>query len=178
MKRAIIAGIGNVLLGDDGVGPYVVQLLKSRFEFEEGVEVEDLGTPALDTIDYFAGKDVLIVVDSVDNGTEPGTVTLYRKDDLIRHAPTVRMDPHSPALSECLLMADLIGCCPREVLLVGVSGKDYGAGCSLSSTVRKAAEGAITTVLRELNRLDIDYVERNRHAATDIWWVEEVVSRA
>ena len=175
MTRVIIAGIGNVLLGDDGVGPYVVQLLKSRFELDDGVEVEDLGTPALDIIDYFAGKDALIVVDSVDNGAAPGTVTLYRKDDLIRHAPAVRMDPHSPALSESLFTADLMGYCPGEVLLVGVSGANYNAGCSLSPLVRDAAETVIAEVLRELDQLGIKPVERVQHAATDIWWARESV---
>jgi len=33
MKTAMIAGIGNVLLGDDGIGPYVVRLLESRYSF-------------------------------------------------------------------------------------------------------------------------------------------------
>src|SRR5579864_4022906 len=48
MKRALIGGIGNVLLGDDGIGPYVVHVLESRYTFGESVAVADLGTPALD----------------------------------------------------------------------------------------------------------------------------------
>jgi len=45
----------SVLLGDDGVGPYVTRLLAALYEFEEGVEVEDLGTPALDLVDRISG---------------------------------------------------------------------------------------------------------------------------
>ena len=41
MKEVLIGGIGNVLLGDDGVGPFVLQILASRYEFEGGVELID-----------------------------------------------------------------------------------------------------------------------------------------
>jgi len=141
MKRILIAGIGNVLLGDDGVGPYVVRWLDSAYSFGEGVEVEDLGTPALDFIDHIAGLDALIVIDSVDNGRDPGTITLYRRPDLLRSAPSVRMDTHSPAITESLLAADIFfGMPPREVLLVGISAGSYTAGCQLSERVKSAVE--------------------------------------
>ena len=42
-QKVLISGIGNVLLGDDGVGPYVVRLLEAGYEFEDGVEIDDLG---------------------------------------------------------------------------------------------------------------------------------------
>jgi hydrogenase maturation protease len=115
VKRVLIAGIGNILLGDDGVGPYVVRWLRSAYSFAKGVEVEDLGTPSLDFIDHIAGLDALIVVDSVDNGLAAGTVTLYRKPDLLKNASVIRMDTHSPAITESLLAADIFfGMPPRE----------------------------------------------------------------
>ncbi len=43
MKQVLIGGIGNILLGDDGVGPYAARLLAARYEFEDGVEIIDLG---------------------------------------------------------------------------------------------------------------------------------------
>ena len=47
MRTALIGGIGNVLLGDDGVGPYILRLLESQYDFGDGIELLDLGTPAL-----------------------------------------------------------------------------------------------------------------------------------
>src|SRR5271165_3465619 len=55
VKRALIGGIGNVLLGDDGVGPYVVRLLESQYSFGNNVELADLGTPALDLTHQIVG---------------------------------------------------------------------------------------------------------------------------
>ncbi|HZQ25542.1 MAG TPA: hydrogenase maturation protease [Terriglobales bacterium] len=170
MKKVLIAGVGNVLLGDDGVGPFVTRLLASRYEFESGVEIEDLGTPALDFIDNLLGLDALIVVDSVENGKPAGSVTLYRKPHLVRHAPGVRMDPHSPAMSESIMAADLIGTGPREVLLIGISGGSYEAGCDLSAPVKASVEAAIREVIRELDRLRIPHHLNENAGSPAIWW--------
>jgi hydrogenase maturation protease len=173
MKRILIGGIGNVLLGDDGVGPYVVRLLAARYGFGEGVEVADLGTPALDLIDQISGKDAVILIDSIDTDAAPGTVVLYRKADIVRHCPAVRMDPHSPALVDTLLSADFFGIAPVDVLLVGIQAGSYRAGCSLSQPVKASVDQAIAVVLRELERLDIGHRRREHEAELDTWWITE-----
>jgi len=178
MKKILVAGIGSVLLGDDGIGPYVARSLRSNYMFDEGVEIEDLGTPALDLIDHIAGLDALIVVDAVANGTVPGTVTLYRKPDLTRNVPAMRLDPHSPALSDALWAAEFYGGCPQEVLLVGVSGDSFGATCELSDAVRASVETAVHEVLRELDRLDAGFVRRFEEAEPNIWWEEPKLAMA
>ena len=169
MKRVLIAGIGNVLLGDDGVGPYVARVLSSSFEFEAGVQVEDLGTPALDLIDHLTGLDALILLDSVDDGNPPGTVAVYRKEDILQHGPPVRMDTHSPALTESLLAAEFVGSAPKEVMLIGISGSRYDAGCQLSVPVQNAVAHMIDEVLLELDRLDLCY-EPIEGKGSEIWW--------
>ena len=170
MRRVLIAGIGNVLLGDDGVGPYVVRQLESAYSFDEGVQLEDLGTPALDFIDHIAGLDALIVVDSVDNGKTPGTITLYRHQDLIRKAPSIRMDTHSPAIIESLMAADVFfGMPPREVLLVGITAESYAGSCDLSEAVQNAIGSAVQHVLTELDRLNVSY-KKKQDTPSGVWW--------
>jgi hydrogenase maturation protease len=170
MKRVLVAGIGNVLLGDDGVGPFVVQWLNNGYAFPDGVEVEDLGTPALDFIDRIVGLDALIVVDAVHNDQPAGTVTLYGKDDLLRNAPGVRMDTHSPALTESLMAAELFfGFPPKEVLLIGISGESYQADCTLSAAVRAAVPAAVTAVFEELTRLGVVYSAKQAANPPSTW---------
>ena len=170
MKRVLIAGIGNILLGDDGVGPYVVRTLGANYIFDDGVEIVDVGTPALDFIDLLDGLDLLIVVDAIRDGAEPGTVKVYEKAELLRHTPGVRMDPHSPALIESLLAAEFYGSGPREVALVGVQGARYEAGCSLSEVVQASVEQTVHEVLRVLDRADVGFVRRFDEADPAIWW--------
>jgi len=99
VRQALIGGIGNVLLGDDGVGPFVVRILESMYTFEESVEIVDLGTPALDLTHQIVALRSLILVDSVASDDAAGMVALYTKEDILRDTPAQRLDPHSPALS-------------------------------------------------------------------------------
>jgi hydrogenase maturation protease len=173
MKKVLIGGIGNVLLGDDGVGPYVARLLAARYEFDEGVEVADLGTPALDLIDQISAKDAVILIDSIEADAAPGTIVLYLKADIVRHCPTVRMDPHSPALVDTLLCADFFGIAPAEVLLVGIQAGSYEAGCSLSELVEASLDQAIVKVLSELDRLGVEHRSREHPPGIAIWWTND-----
>jgi hydrogenase maturation protease len=172
-RNILIGGIGSVLLGDDAVGPYVAELLATCYEFEERVEVIDLGTPALDLVEQISGKDAIILIDCVDAQADPGTVLLYRKEDIVRHSPGVRMDPHSPALVETLLSAEFLGVAPAEVLLVGIVAKSFDAGADLSTPVRASVDRAISVILRELDRLGVIYKRREKAIELGIWWTSK-----
>lgn len=174
--KILVGGIGSVLLGDDGIGPYVAALLEERYRFDESVSVVDLGTPGLDLVAHLSGIDALILIDSVANGAVPGTVTLYRRDDILRSGPApVRMDPHSPALSESLLIAELAGQGPRDILLVGITGGQYESCSMLSASALQAATTAVSEVLAELRRLGVDYCERSESGGPLIWWSPQAV---
>lgn len=174
MRRALIGGVGNVLLGDDGVGPYVLRLLESQYEFSEDVGLIDLGTPALDLTHQIVGLRSLILIDSVTSDEPAGTVLLYRKDEILSVAPAERLDPHSPALSECLMTADLLGASPEHVLLVGIVGESYEPGQPLSPSVRDAAQKAVEPILDELQVLGYCFHKKRTPEAPAIWWSSEL----
>jgi hydrogenase maturation protease len=170
VRQALITGIGNVLLGDDGVGPYVVRLLESMYSFEESVEIADLGTPALDLTHQIVGLRSLILVDSVANDEPAGAIALYRKEDILRETPGQRLDPHSPALSECLMTVAMLGAMPEHVLLVGIAGKCYEPGHPLSAAVRQSVGSAIDQILQELQQLGFAFRKKVSPDEPGIWW--------
>lgn len=160
-----------MLLGDDGVGPYVVHVLEKSFRFDDCVTLVDLGTPGLDLVAHLSGVDALILIDSVENGSAPGTVTLYRREEILRHGPApVRMDPHAPALSESLLIAEIAGESPQEVLLIGITGEHYETSTFLSGSVRDAVGRAVLDVLLELDRLGVGYQTIDTACDCVAWW--------
>ena len=170
-KRVLIGGIGNVLLGDDAVGPYVVRLLESQYCFPDNVEIADLGTPALDLTHRIAGLQAVIFVDCVACHEHlPGTVLLYHKCDILRVQPAQRLDPHSPALSECLMTTDMLGESPEQVTLVGIVGECFEPGSPLTPAVEYAAKAVISSILGNLARLDIPYETRPSTSSPSIWW--------
>ncbi len=169
MKRVLIAGVGNVLLGDDGVGPYVSCLLDSRFQFGEGVSVEDLGTPGLDLVVHLSEADTILIIDCVNDDKPAGTVTVFDRSEIVKYGTTIRVDGHSPALTESLMIAEFAGDTPKQIVLVGISGKPF-EGCDLSSEVRASVEKAITEVLNQLDRWNIAYHPKEIPAVPQIWW--------
>lgn len=175
MKPVLIAGIGNVLLGDDGVGPYLIRVLESRYDFGDDIEIADLGTPALDLLHRIAGRRVVILIDCVASAEDvPGTVVPYEKEDILRIAPKPRLDPHSPAVSECLLTAEMLGVSPNNVLLVGVVGQSVEPGCRLSDAVREAVEPAIDAIVLELKFLGCSVKEKTIASDEAVWWTEDL----
>jgi len=177
MSRVLIAGIGNVLLGDDGVGPFVIKVLESQFEFQADVELADLGTPGLDLPLYLSRAKALILVDSAKFGGEAGAIRLFRNRDILQNAPRMRIDTHSPALVESIALTELMGLLPRELLMIGVQGSGFEPGSTLSRPVRQCIPHIIDAVRRELHRLSVWCEPKLNAAAPRIWW-DRVVSAA
>ncbi|MGE5110177.1 MAG: hydrogenase maturation protease [Acidobacteriaceae bacterium] len=175
MNRVLIAGVGNVLLGDDGVGPYVACLLQSRYTFPENVRVEDLGTPGLDLVVHLADADTILIIDCVDDGKPAGTVTVYRRPDIVRQGSSLRIDGHSPALTESLMIAEFAGEKKKQIAVIGISGKPVD-GVELSEAVRAALEPAIETALKQLESWGVLWQRKQTVTPPQVWWETQVVA--
>jgi hydrogenase maturation protease len=77
--RVVVLGIGNVLMGDDALGPQVVEALLAGYRFEDNVRVLDAGTPGLDLAPFVMEADALILVDTGPLRGLPGSLRLYRE---------------------------------------------------------------------------------------------------
>ena len=177
MRRLLIAGIGNVLLGDDGVGPFVIKVLESQYDFAESVELADLGTPGFDLLVHLSGADAVILVDSAKFGGRAGDIRLFRKEEILRIPAVARLDPHSPALRESLSQLELMGTMPGELLLVGIQGSHFEPGSPLSTPVRECVPVIIDAVRRELHRLDTWCEPKASAGIPAVWWDQNFKQR-
>jgi len=165
-----VFGLGNVLMGDDALGPTVIAQLIAGYEFSEDVHVEDLGTPGLDMHPHLAGRTALILVDVVKSQGEAGELRLYRKDEILRHAPGVRVSPHDPGVKEALLALQFAGGDPAEILLVGIIPDVVGHALGMTEKVRAAVPVAEAAILEELERLGVPAKPRQTRRDPDLWW--------
>jgi hydrogenase maturation protease len=137
MKTAIY-GIGNILLGDDGIGPAVVNYLFANNTFGDDITLEDLGTPSLDLPNYLTGFDRVIFIDAVAVDAPPGTIRLFSRDEITAVSPGIRISPHEPTINDALIVLDFAGGAPRDVVLIGVVPHTLENGMTLSPAVGKA----------------------------------------
>jgi hydrogenase maturation protease len=172
--RVAVIGLGNVLMGDDALGPYAVRVLQATHEFPPGVSVTDAGTPGLDLTPYILGVEALIVIDTVKSDGPPGTLKLYRRDELLARPPAPRLSPHDPGLAETLLLLEFRGDAPRDVLLVGVIPQRVGQGVGLTPAVAGALPAVERAVLDELSRLGCPARQAAAPEVPDIWWEKPV----
>jgi hydrogenase maturation protease len=164
-----ILGLGNVLMGDDGLGPTVLHDLLSRYDLTD-VEVHDLGTPGLDLVPFLSGADTVILVDTVRSEGAPGDRRRYEKAEILRHAPHPRVSPHDPGLKEALLALEFDGRAPGEVVLLGAIPEQTDMGTTLTPPLQAAARALVDDVLEELRRRGIAPRLRETPRTDRPWW--------
>ena len=152
--RVLVAGVGNVFLGDDGFGVEVARRLVGE-AFPEGVQVADFGIRGVHlAYELLDGYDLLILVDAAPRGEAPGTVFVLEpdfggSDGVARGDSGFLLDAHSLDPEVVLgILADLGGTVGR-VVIVGCEPAEVVERMGLSAPVSHAVDEA-ARVVREL----------------------------
>ncbi len=178
IPRILIAGVGNVLLEDDGFGPHAIARLQAEYELGEEVELLDLGTPGLDFVDYLVGRDMLIILDALASGGEPGEIVAFDREQLREFMPNMRLSAHQPCLQETLFTAETADVCPPEVMLVGVVGENFQVTTELGPAVEKSMPVALELIAELLRQRGIRARKRLEPLPCNPWWSVSDVSRS
>lgn len=148
--RILVAGIGNVFLGDDGFGVEVARRLRApagpRTELPGCVDVGDFGIRGIHLAYELASYDTTILVDAAPRGERPGTLCAL---ELTAPASRAGVDAHGMTPETVLGLVGAVGGEVRRVLLVGCEPADVSPGMELSPPVAAAIEPAVRLV-REL----------------------------
>jgi hydrogenase maturation protease len=143
--KILVAGIGNIFLGDDGFGVEVARRLVEA-ETPVGVDVGDFGIRGIHLAYELSSYDTTIMVDATSRGEEPGTLCVLALDE---GAPQATIDAHGMTPDVVLDLVKVVGGEARRVLLVGCEPADLSPGMELSPAVAAAIEPAVRLV-REL----------------------------
>jgi hydrogenase maturation protease len=154
--RVLVAGIGNIFMGDDAFGVEVARRLAER-PLPAGVEVGDFGIRGIDLM-YALGEgyDAAVFVDAVPRGEPPGTLSVI-EPELEEGEATI--DAHGMDPVKVLSLARQVGSVPERILVVGcepgvrMTGDEEEVVGELSAPVRAAiddAVGLVESVIREL----------------------------
>jgi hydrogenase maturation protease len=147
-KKTLVLGLGNVLMGDEGIGVHVVRALEGH-TLPEGVECLDGGTGGFILLEPLENADRIVLVDAAADGNPPGTVTRTTPHFSRDYPPT--LTAHDIGVKD-LLDAFYIQGGKREVVLYAIAiDPQQPIRMSLSDEGAKAAAKAVERILAELN---------------------------
>jgi hydrogenase maturation protease len=154
--RILVAGIGNIFLGDDGFGVEVARRLAGR-PLPAGVRVADFGIRGLDlAFALLEGYDATILVDAAPRGRPPGTLYVLALEPAPATAAAGPLEPHGMHVGRVLELVRAMGGEPDRLRLVGcepatLGGEDGAMG--LSAPVAAAVDPAVALVEEMLTEL-------------------------
>lgn len=147
--RILVAGIGNVFLGDDGFGVALADRL-ARGALPAGVDVVDFGIRGMDLAYALGdGYDAVVLLDATPRGQAPGTLYVIEAEP---EEGDVALDAHGMDPVKVLALARTLGGSPPRTLVVGcepqtrMSEADEDVVADLSEPVRAALDGALKLV--------------------------------
>ena len=144
--RTLVAGVGNIFLGDDGFGPEAIRHLGHHYDGDDGVRVVDYGIGGMHlAYDLLEDWSALILVDALPGRGSPGSLHVFEADHESLCAETV-LDAHGmdPGAVFASLRA-LGGTLPRS-LVIGCEALDTAEGIGLSPPVRAALPAAVRAI--------------------------------
>jgi coenzyme F420 hydrogenase subunit delta len=152
-NEILVLGCGNVLFGDDGFGPAVVEYLQENFEIPDNVSVINAGLGVRKVLfDIVLGDErpeKIVIVDAVNVGKRPGEIFELSLDEI----PRIKIDDFSMhQLPTSNLLKELKDMCGVDVKIISVQTQNIPEAVSpgLSEVVRDSVPTACEEILRAL----------------------------
>jgi hydrogenase maturation protease len=174
--RTLVLGLGNILLGDEGIGVWVVESLGREFGFPPEVATLEGGTLGLDLLPRLDGVERLLLVDAVKLGREPGEIVRL-EGDAVPAALDVKISPHQVGVQDLLAAARLMGREPSRVVLWGMEPERLDPGTGFSPRVAEALPRLREGVLDELRLWGVPGEPVADAAPPPVWWADPGVGR-
>jgi hydrogenase maturation protease len=148
--RAVVLGVGNILLSDEGIGVHAVNALAARYTVPPEVEVIDGGTSGMDCLDQIAGADLLLIADCVRGGREPGSLVKLCDAEL-RALFGTKISPHQVGLSDVLATLALHDLSPRRTVLIGAEPQSFALGLEPTPVLAAKLPAMVDALASELS---------------------------
>lgn len=147
--RAVVLGVGNTILADDGVGVRVAEAFERDYQPAPGVMVIDAGTSSMEMLDDLSRLDFLLVIDAIHDRQPPGALVRLAGDAV----PVFfrrNLSPHGIGLSDVLAALELLGAEPKETIILGVQPLSTELSTDLTPVVAARVPELVAQVADEL----------------------------
>ncbi len=147
MKKILIVGVGSILMGDDGVGPRVIdELEKENFPPEIRLHGGDIS--GMDLLKYFHDNDLVIIIDAANMNEKPGTIRVLDLSEIKKADFNDKFSTHGMALLETLTLAEKLEM-KQEIKIVAVQPEDTSFNLELSDLIKNK----IPSIMEEVRKI-------------------------
>ena len=148
MTQALVLGVGNILMQDEGIGVRTLEWLQAHYA-APGVTMIDGGTMGLDLLHYLEGIDHLLILDAIDGAKTPGEI-ITLADDAVPAFLSLKISPHQIGVQDLLATAQLMGYTPPQVVILGVQPAQLQVGLDMSTVVAAQVEPLARLAIAQL----------------------------
>jgi hydrogenase maturation protease len=148
-KPVIVLGLGNPLMGDDGIGLVALEELRRQYRLGPDVQIEDGGTLGLALLPTVEDAGALLVLDAVRMGGICGEV-VELEGLAIPHFLSLKISPHQTGFRETLALASLRGALPEQLAVVGVEVACAEYAAPISPAVAQALPAMVAAAVARI----------------------------
>lgn len=147
MMQTLVLGLGNSLMGDDGIGVKVIEQLRTA---NLAAEIRNGATGGLSLLQTMKEFKKTVVVDAVEMGKNPGTLSRLTSKQLLGLPESQNFSLHEIGLVEVLKLGQGLKEEIGDVIIIGVQPKDFKSGENLSPEVERQIPAIIEMVKKEV----------------------------
>jgi hydrogenase maturation protease len=147
--RTVVIGVGNPLMGDDGLGLAALAQLRNEWEIPAEVELVDGGTWGMNLLPVIEDAERLLLIDAINADAPPGTEVTIPRHRLPRYLAT-KISPHQVDLADVLALAELRGTLPARTMAIGLQPAKVELSSELSEVLRCRLDVLLAGVVRQL----------------------------
>jgi len=147
--ETVVIGVGNPLMGDDGLGIEVLERLRIGWSFRPSLDLLDGGTWGLNLLPHVESARRVMFIDAINIGREPGILVELEAEEIPRFLAR-KLSPHQIDVKEVLALAELRGTLPEELCAIGLQPESVEMSTSLSAPVAAGVDRLIERVIERL----------------------------
>jgi hydrogenase maturation protease len=148
-RPTIVLGLGNPLMGDDGVGLAALERLREGWDLPPDIELVDGGTWGMNLLPIIEDAGRVLLMDAIDVGAAPGTPITIERARLPRYLAT-KISPHQVDLRDVLALAELRGTLPADTVAIGLQPAVVELSNGLSDVLRVRLDDMVERAVGQL----------------------------
>ncbi len=150
-KPVVVLGLGNPLMGDEGIGVYLVEQLSNLAAEYPSVDFLDAGTGGLSVLHYIEGRRKAVIIDCAFMDETPGVIRRFAPDEVRSRKVLAHQSLHEADLLRIIEIARQLGQAPEEIVIFGIQPQRIELTQELSPALMNRMDDYVASIRRELD---------------------------